>query len=152
MSKKGSSGKRSSSRRDVSNNPIANHRLPTRGFPQLDLIDYLNDLRTVEDRRTYHPEGDSRAARTVRGDSYYSLNSVPNQSSSRSTSVSLNSSGGRVRHTSPRLPEALHFSVPQDVLVCVRRKKRKEVLHALKKTGKSGQKRPRRNYYSDIHC
>lgn len=42
--------------------------------------------------------------------------------------------------------------IPKKVLVCVRRKLRKEVMHALKHTGKSGQKRPTRNQFSHIKC
>lgn len=44
------------------------------------------------------------------------------------------------------------FFAPENVLICVRRKTRKEVLHAFKKIGMKGQKKPRRNVYSDVHC
>lgn len=49
-------------------------------------------------------------------------------------------------------PTVLGFDVPANVLVCVRRKMRKEVLHAFNKAGKGGQKRPRRNRFSDLRC
>jgi len=41
---------------------------------------------------------------------------------------------------------------PLKPLICAKRQIRKEVLHAFKKTGKSGQKRPRYTEHSDIHC
>lgn len=44
------------------------------------------------------------------------------------------------------------FSSPSRVIICIRRKIRKEVLHALKKSGKSGQRNPRRTAYSNIRC
>jgi len=46
------------------------------------------------------------------------------------------------------------FQYPWQVMICVRRKRRKEVLHALKKTGGRGapHKKPRRNYWSEVRC
>jgi len=38
------------------------------------------------------------------------------------------------------------------ISVCVRRRQREEILHALKKTGKGGQNRPRFTLESYIHC
>lgn len=46
----------------------------------------------------------------------------------------------------------LSFADPSRVGVCVRRKVRREVLHALRKAGKGGMSRPRRNASSSIHC
>ena len=46
----------------------------------------------------------------------------------------------------------LGFSDSRKVLTCVRRTVRKQVLHALGKTGKSGQKKPKWNETSYIHC
>lgn len=51
-----------------------------------------------------------------------------------------------------KLISSFGFVHPKKVLICVRRKMRKQVLHAFNKTGKSGQRRPRRSPYSDIHC
>lgn len=49
---------------------------------------------------------------------------------------------------------ALTFRAPQYVAICVRRSARREVLHALKKTGKGAgtKKRPHRNYWSNVRC
>lgn len=43
-------------------------------------------------------------------------------------------------------------SLPDETLVCVRRSQRREVLHALQKTGSAGQKSPKYNRLSKIHC
>lgn len=101
---------------------------------QLDrVLEYLeapavrSQLSELEDRRTYRA-GDE----------------VPAQNSSRAvakTKLDL----GQVR-------QVLAFAHPRSVLVCVRRKIRDEVLHALGKTGK-GSGRPRRfNSNSRIKC
>lgn len=82
----------------------------------------------VEDRRRYHPSGDRRSALNQNGRQH-----------------TLKASGTL---THPRVG----FEDAQRVLVCVRRKTRKEVLHARRKTGKTGQKRPRFNYLSSITC
>lgn len=47
---------------------------------------------------------------------------------------------------------AQEFHAPDNVLICVRRKRRKEVLHALGKSGKRGQRKPRWSSHSDVHC
>lgn len=43
---------------------------------------------------------------------------------------------------------------PWQVMICVRRQRRKEVLHAMKKTGGRGgrMKKPRRNFWSEVRC
>lgn len=46
----------------------------------------------------------------------------------------------------------LAFSVPHEVLTCIRRKQRKQVLFAKRKAGKSGQKKPKWNDESYIRC
>lgn len=46
-----------------------------------------------------------------------------------------------------------HFAAPQAVVRCVRRRQRKEVMHALGKAGKRGKKGPyRRNLWSRVYC
>lgn len=44
------------------------------------------------------------------------------------------------------------FTEPTNVVACARRQQRKEVLHAKRKTGRSGQRRPRFNRWSDVRC
>lgn len=51
-----------------------------------------------------------------------------------------------------RVPYQIAFSAPAETLVCVRRRRRKEVLFAKRKTGKGGQRRPRRSKWSNYKC
>lgn len=51
-----------------------------------------------------------------------------------------------------RFSPVIKFKAPQSVLICVRRQRRREVLHAMKKAGKGGMRRPRRNQFSSISC
>lgn len=44
------------------------------------------------------------------------------------------------------------FDVPKQVLLCVRRKRRKEVLFATGGAGKPNKRKPRRNKYSNVRC
>lgn len=44
------------------------------------------------------------------------------------------------------------FNVPRLVGICVRRKVRREVLHALNRTGKGSGGPRRRNFYSSVKC
>lgn len=44
------------------------------------------------------------------------------------------------------------FTRPDLIAVCIRRKIRREVLHAFGKAGKVGQKIAKRGKFSDIHC
>lgn len=125
----------------------ANRRLPRSSSPprsrQLD-IEY-DFLRKAEDRRTYHPEGNSRPARSV-------SRSRP-RLEVRDRPLKLNPDIFRNIRAFPSQTKAIvAFSAPKDVLVCIRRNRRKEVLHAIGKAGKKGQRPPRRGPYSDIHC
>lgn len=49
-------------------------------------------------------------------------------------------------------PHIAAFHAPERVLVCVRRSIRKEVIHALGHSGRSGQRPPRRSEFSSISC
>lgn len=97
-------------------------------------------LSEIEDRRTYHPLGFFRPARSF--------------NRSQHTLVVKQPPKNRDRFSGLRgLPTAIQFHAPKKVLVCVRRQRRKEVIHALKKIGKGAAKRfRRRSYYSNIHC
>lgn len=46
----------------------------------------------------------------------------------------------------------ISFRVPDQVALCVRRKQRKEVLHAMAKTGRGYRKKPHYNFWSKISC
>lgn len=133
---------RNRSRRVASAN--AKRSLPRTQFPsrsnQIDLEDYL---RSIEDRRTYHPEGEFRPARDTSARRHRLTLPTPAPTQLMAAPAPFGFGGP---------PPGVAFQTPQKVLVCVRRKIRKEVLHALGHSGKSGQKRPRRSAYSDIHC
>lgn len=88
-------------------------------------------LLEVEDRRTYHPAGVARPS-----------------VSSRRHHTPKPSTGFTAFHSKPLMT----FGAPRHVLICVRRKTRDEVLHALGKTGR-GSGRPRKfNQYSKVRC
>lgn len=98
-------------------------------------------LTLFEDRRLHHPEQAQRPALSFRG-------------AKHTLSVTTNTPKkiiGRFGDRSQTKGTVI-FSAPKSVLVCVRRKTRKEVLHAFKKTGRAGQKKPRRNWLSSISC
>lgn len=125
--------RRSRSRRVTPRN--ANRRLPTANYYFTSVSPSSDFLTQVEDRRDFHPAPHVRPARSF-FKSFHRL-SLPQQ-------TSLDDLWD--------VPTRVAFEQPHHVLVCVRRKMRKEVLHALKKAGRRGQKAPRRSAYSDIQC
>lgn len=99
----------------------------------------------VEDRRTFYPLGPDgyRPARNIFGSPHYSLEPSPNQNLRR---------GSRARFKfRPMVPAGVRFKAPRKILVCVRRKARREVLLALGRGG-GGHRRPRRSYFSSVRC
>lgn len=114
--------------------PIINKPLVSVGLSKK----YLDmTLAEITDRRLYHPAGPRRPA--VRyGGLPHSLRIPARARPNRS-------------FTFP--PTQVGFRTPKSVIICVRRKRRTEVLHALGKTGAGVKKRrPRRNWYSSISC
>lgn len=96
-----------------------------------------SDFRDVEDRRTYHPLDFFRPARDFGGHPVEQVN----------VNRPVQKKFSRV------LPFGLKFAAPERTVICAKRKSRKEVLHALKKTGKGkGRRKPRFNWYSKIGC
>lgn len=98
-------------------------------------------LTLFEDRRLYHPEQAQRPALSFRG-AKHSLTVTTN------TPKKIQGRFGDRSQTKGTVA----FGQPNALLVCVRRKVRKEVLHAFRKTGKRGNKKPRRNWLSSISC
>lgn len=78
----------------------------------------------VQDRRRWHPLGELAKPKKVTG----------------STALY------------DRVVSMMKFQDPREVLVCVRRKRRKGVLHALRKTGRVGQRKRRSNWLSKVRC
>lgn len=94
----------------------------------------------LEDRRAFSPSGRA-PLRSIHREIFQTLQRT------RSTR-----GAARTAPLSPMLENT--FDDPQRVIVCLRRKARKEVLHALKKTGGRGgrKKKPRRTWQSDFKC
>lgn len=134
----------SKNRRVVRSN--ANRRLPR--FSPSSLVSPLSPrratLRLFEDRREWHPDGPNRPARRFSG-TRRPLTLVDRKP--------LNPDRFAYLRQFPSQTKALvAFENPSDVLVCVRRQQRREVIHATRKAGKVGQKKPRRNALSKISC
>lgn len=136
-------------------NVISNRRLPSvlslsRSYQPIG----FTSLREFEDRRYYHPSGRFAPARSF-SHSRHRLVS-PNRG--------LNSRSNPHLLARPSSINAIAFGIPDRVLICVRRKIRKEVIHALGLAGvhrlyalglaggSGGQKRPRLTEYSRISC
>lgn len=92
-------------------------------------------VRSLEDRRTFHPAGPLRPAV-----------SFPRDAARRVAKSSA------VMSKRDDISSRVGFAVPERVAVCVRRKQRKEVLHALRKTGSGVSRVRRRNIWSDVDC
>lgn len=132
---------KSKSRKRRDNSSIANRRLPL-SFSRPLLSPF--PLIEIEDRRQWHPEGEYAPARSF-SRSRHRL-TLPRQR----RQITRKSSLQKVFYS--QVPSVVSFYEPLKVLICVRRSIRKEVLHALNKTGRRGQKRPRYNFYSSISC
>lgn len=89
------------------------------------------DLLAIEDRRTFHPARMFRAPLSVSRRAFAKVVARPNRALHR---------------------ETFSFAVPQKVALCVRRKERREVLHALKRTRSGGGRSKRRNAWSAVKC
>lgn len=107
--------------------------------------DYYSPLPEIEDRRTYHPLRSFRPPAVLLGATRSAL--VPVGKKAENRAAPLRS------HVSGAVPRSIAFDAPPHVLICVRRHRRREVLHALRKTGKGARARlRRRNPFSEIRC
>lgn len=127
--------RKSQKRRDNVN--IANQRLP---FLKNKFFK-LGTLTKTQDRRVFTPEGRDTNAKNVHGRKH-------GLTTHRSVVIRRLRDGKLSRNTTERIA----FKDRKRVLVCVRRRVRREVLHASRKTGQRGQKRPRWNGWSRIKC
>lgn len=98
------------------------------------------------DNRLWHPDPLTRTIAEPRSASRLTL---PKESAV-SPRRSVQDRPGNSR--AARLPHRLAFSQPAQVAVCVRRKARREVLFAKRKTGKGRNATRRRTPWSDIKC
>lgn len=118
-------------------------RLPGRSLPTLAFQpppEVRSTLMDVEDFRTWTPSR-VRRPKTLRGN--------PSRvSHSQAAPV-------RRKYTyQTNFDYGLGFTYPKHVVLCVRRHRRREVLHALRKTGRGGRwnRKPRRNQWSNVKC
>lgn len=99
----------------------------------------LFGLSDIEDKRTWHPEGIWRSPRTVTGQASRIIRRV----------VPVEKPVGVFR----RGPFEMYFHRDFDrVVTCIRRKARREIMHALGHSGKKGQRSPRFNPDSMVKC
>lgn len=105
--------------------------------PQYDIVVRRRLVRLVEDRRHFHPEGAF----------------APPLSFGFPKSRLVVRNANNVRKVTPfKVPVLKAFSVPKRVAVCVRRKERREVIHAKRLTAKGAGGSKRRNFWSDVSC
>lgn len=123
------------------NNNIANRRLPLSKSPTF--LKQPSFFSLFEDRRQFHPERIYRPARAFNQNNHTLV--VPKPSKTHQKPNKLK----KLLHN---VTASVGFENPKSVLVCVRRNIRKEVLHAINKAGRVGQKRPKRNWLSSIKC
>lgn len=116
---------------------------PSRATMRARNLTLFPDLTEIEDRRRWHPLGQAAPAHGL---------SKPRHRLKMSEPLPRNRDAFRDAIRPKVSPSITAFSVPLPVAICVRRQRRKEVLHALNKTGKVGQKRPRRSEYSSVSC
>lgn len=131
-----------SARRDT--NDIANRRLPrqeyTFNYEPIRTFRKNRSFSDVEDQRRFHPDNAARSPRGIRGQSVQ-IRTAPLR---RGQSVGPS---GKIRKT-----YTLAFGQPEAVTTCVRRQTRKEVINALRKNGKRGQRAPRHTWRSKVRC
>lgn len=144
-------------RRDLTTQtPIANETLPFRISRLGDIVEpnpqYRPELENY-DRRKFNPTR-STAVPTATKRSNAAIKVAANafnraaefNSFRRSLFVRLDPTYGR------KLSHRLAFNVPKRLEMCIRRAVRTQVLHAKRHTGKVGQRKPRRNFWSKISC
>lgn len=148
---------RRNNHRTRDNTSISNHRLRSVSdslYSQLSPLSRLREASTlrlrsllseISDRRTFHPLGAFRPALSYAGLRHrlvLSPSKMAHKALPRARSFPIH---GR--------PAQIAFQNPSRTLICVRRKQRREVLHALKRTGSGGGfQRPRRSWYSSVRC
>lgn len=111
--------------------------------------DRLRSLARVEDRRRFHPEGVFQPARDRRSRSarVAALSLSSSHQSFMSPFLESGSLPTRIKSVSRQLP-----SPARSVIVCVRRKQRREVLFARGIGGKKVSRRRRRTALSNVFC
>lgn len=104
---------------------------------------------SLEDRRTYQPSNVIRSAASFAG--RHSARIIPT-SLRRAAKFAHGSAVNLPDLLQGHVPERLSFFKPSNIPICLRRKIRREVLHAFRIAGRSGIGPPRYNEYSHISC
>lgn len=107
-------------------------------------LDYYTSLQLVTDYRRYHPDP-FEPPRTISNN--YGYRHVPRSITRRSTRKAWTKPYGNTTFPSHRLV----YANPQRVILCIRRNRRRQVIHALGIAG-SRVKKPTRNINSSISC
>lgn len=132
----------------------ANRRLPLSNknyLPRSHLKTFqpLKGLRQYEDRRTWHPLGPYRPAKSFNKFNHRLVYPESNNRNARQKESYSNQYSPKLRYPSHKIG----FEEPHKVLVCVRRTIRREVLHARGIAGSSRRQRvPVFSEYSKISC
>lgn len=130
---------------------IANRRLSVSLSPSRSIVDKISQsLRLVEDRRQWHPEGTFAPARSVSSPRHrLTVVDRPVRRQTQKNRARFAGFGKMLSQTKATLA----FEAPTRLAVCIRRSQRREVLHALRKTGKGSSRKPRRrSWMSEISC
>lgn len=132
--------------RDITTIPndelLPSQRMRLTSLPDvLRLLDEYRRIKALEDRRAFHPVG--RRVRPVQSLTGDARRLVPVAGKVRKV-------GKRV---GARIPRQVGFALPRQVPICVRRQERREVLFALRRTGRGAKSfRRRRNWHSEVRC
>lgn len=108
---------------------------------------YLSPLSVIEDFRAYHPRPRLRTYRSVFAGSIFSRSVVG--MFSRDRAIRRNRIN---RRRLAHLSMDVHRVLPRSAVICAKRRSRREVIFAMNKAGRGGQRRPRRNETSEIIC
>lgn len=121
----------------------------------------LLDLRSIEDRRTYHPDPVRPAAslrnprhRLIAPPLLNALIGPKGRKGRLAATRGFRPEARKAVAAGGRLPTQIAFRGAQSVLVCIRRHKRREALFARSIAGGSTKRfrRPRRSVWSNISC
>lgn len=100
------------------------------------------------DRREYHPLGRARPPVKLNGVPRVRLQAKRKPVATVKPSFVAGDVNGAVADSL----RGVQFEDARRVAICVRRRRRREVMFAIKKAGKIGQRPPRRNFYSEVSC
>lgn len=114
-----------------------------------------SSLNLYEDRRLYHPEGKYRPAVSL-VESYPTLTETsPNPLRHKPRRIGgdlVNPTSGEILSFGAFDPFKISWSNPWKMAICLKRKMRREVMHALGMAGKTGFKKPKFTQYSYVKC